>query len=262
VARVTLNTATGSGGGRAVTLDAALVGVDAARDVALLRVSPAALTAELGLAPSLPSVGDAVYAIGSPYGFAGSMTAGIVAALGRAVPNPAAALPAAPPALAGVLQSDAPTAPGSSGSPLIDGTTGRVVGLAVAAFAEGGTAVARATFAVPAPALARTLAALAASGTAPPPLAGVTLAPREVAAALVGDPAALLIQAITPGSPAAAAGLRATRRGLSGVVAGDVVVAPGDAAGLAAALDGAEGGARVRLRVAREGQEVDVVVQF
>ena len=113
VARVTLN-----GGGVARTLDAVLVGASPDRDVALLRVSPAALTTSLPIADTDARPGDTVYAIGSGYGFPGTLSGGIVSATGRAIPNPAAAL--VPGGGGGTvlpmcLQTDAPTAPGSSG---------------------------------------------------------------------------------------------------------------------------------------------------
>lgn len=256
VARVTLN-----GSGRA--LDGILIGASPSRDVALLRVPPAALAAALPLADADARPGDAVYAIGSAYGFAGSLTSGIVSAVGRAVPNPAAALVSGGgggTVLPFCLQTDAATAPGSSGGPIVD-EQGRVVGMAVAAFADASTnTIQKLTLAVPARSLARTVGALADGGAVPPPLGGVTLAPADVAAALAGSRAAVLIQSVAPGSPAEAAGLRGTSRGLKGVVAGDVITAPATPAGVAAALEGAARGEGVKLTVVRDGREEVVTV--
>lgn len=259
VARVTLN-----GGGVARTLDGVLIGVSPDRDVALLRVSPDALTTALPIADTDARPGDTVYAIGSGYGFPGTLSGGIVSATGRAIPNPAAALVpggGGGTVLPACLQTDTPTAPGSSGGPIVD-AGGSVVGIAVAVFSDAGTAsVQRMTFGVPARSLARTLASLAATGTAPPPLGGITLAPADVAKSLGGSRDAVLIQSITPASPAADAGLRGTTRGLKGVVAGDVIVEPPTTAAVAAALEGAAAGEGVKLTVVRDGGErVDVTV--
>ena len=137
-----------------------------------------------------------------------------------------------------------------------------MVGIAVAVFSDAGSAsVQRMTFGVPARSLARTLASLAATGTAPPPLGGITLAPRDVAKSLAGSPDAVLIQSITPASPAADAGMRGTTRGLKGVQAGDVIVEPPTTAAVAAALEGAAAGEGVHLTVVRDGGErVEVTV--
>jgi putative serine protease PepD len=71
--------------------------------------------------PGSLRVGDPVYAIGNPYGFARSLTSGLVSALGRQVTTPDGHR-------ISELQTDAPLNPGNSGGPLLD-ARGRVVGV-------------------------------------------------------------------------------------------------------------------------------------
>jgi S1-C subfamily serine protease len=110
------------------SLDATLVGEDAATDTAVLRLSGFGLPhAELGSSASL-KVGQLVVAIGNPLGFTCTVTAGIVSALGRTLRTGAGGL------LESVIQTDAPLNPGNSGGPLVSGS-GRVVGINTAMIA-------------------------------------------------------------------------------------------------------------------------------
>src|SRR5215213_2266797 len=102
-----------------------VVGTDPLSDLAVLRAEAGNLsTAELGDADAL-KVGQLVVAIGSPLGFHGSITAGVVSALGRALPTHSGS---AGRLVENVIQTDAALNPGNSGGALANGL-GRVVGV-------------------------------------------------------------------------------------------------------------------------------------
>ena len=106
-------------------LDFEVVGSDALSDLAVLRADATDLPpAELGDAERL-RVGQLVVAIGNPHGFAGSVTAGVVSALGRSLPTRSGANARV---VDNVIQTDAALNPGNSGGALADGL-GRVVGI-------------------------------------------------------------------------------------------------------------------------------------
>src|SRR6478736_1510024 len=104
---------------------AEVIGTDPLSDLAVLRAEAGNLeTAELGDADAL-HVGQLVVAIGSPLGFHGSVTAGVVSALGRALPTRSRSTVRL---VENVIQTDAALNPGNSGGALADGL-GRVVGI-------------------------------------------------------------------------------------------------------------------------------------
>jgi putative serine protease PepD len=121
-------------GARSITIDASgssnttrgatLVGEEANKDLALIRVDPTGL----GLKPltfvnsSSVQVGDTVYAIGTPYGLEETFTKGIVSALNREISAPDGAK------IAGAIQTDAALNPGNSGGPLLN-EKGEVIGV-------------------------------------------------------------------------------------------------------------------------------------
>ena len=206
---------------------ATIVGADPSTDVAVVRVqAPASALHPLAFADSRAiEVGDPVYAIGNPFGLDRTMTAGIVSATNRDLQAPnGLSIPKA-------IQTDAPINHGNSGGPLLD-RRGRVVG--VNSQIEGGTVDANVGigFAVPSDTARSVAAELIATGHARHAWLGVaveTIDPR-VAGVVRGLPErGVVITRVTPGGPAAKAGLRAgTRRvaveGVGVLVGGDAIV--------------------------------------
>ena len=111
-------------GSSTITRIATLVGEEANDDLALIKVDPSRLGLKpLNLASSRSAqVGDAVYAIGNPYGLDETLTRGIVSALGRMISAPNGAR------ITGALQTDAALNPGNSGGPLLN-DEGDVIGV-------------------------------------------------------------------------------------------------------------------------------------
>src|SRR5512146_881313 len=106
-------------------LGAEIRGRDPLSDLAVLRTHDGELTAaELGDASRL-RVGQLVVAVGNPHGFGGSVTAGVISALGRSLPTRAGATMRV---VDDVIQTDAALNPGNSGGALAD-SQGRVVGI-------------------------------------------------------------------------------------------------------------------------------------
>jgi serine protease Do len=113
--------------------EVAVVGTDPLSDLAVLRADISSLhAAELGDAERL-RVGQLVVAIGNPHGFGGSVTAGVVSALGRSLPTRSGATSRY---VENVIQTDAALNPGNSGGALADGL-GRVVGINTAVAGVG-----------------------------------------------------------------------------------------------------------------------------
>jgi serine protease Do len=113
-------------------LEFELVGSDPLSDLAVLRLEGDVTAAELGDAENL-RVGQLVVAIGNPHGFAGSVTAGVVSALGRSLPVRSRRQWRL---VENVIQTDAALNPGNSGGALSDGQS-RVVGINTAVAGVG-----------------------------------------------------------------------------------------------------------------------------
>jgi S1-C subfamily serine protease len=196
-------------GGRAALTDGRelrfeVVGSDALSDLAIVRAEDGEMTpAELGDADDL-RVGQLVVAIGNPHGFEGSITAGVVSALGRALP--ASSGRGRPTRIIdNVIQTDAALNPGNSGGALADGS-GRVVGVntAVAGIGLG--------LAVPINAATRRIiGALMGEGRVRRAYLGIAGGPRPLpprAAKAHGRRSGVEVIEVVGDSPAASAGVR------------------------------------------------------
>jgi putative serine protease PepD len=106
------------------TTSAKVVGEDPSSDVAVIHVNvdPSKLTPLTFADSSKVQVGSGVIAIGSPYGLAGSVSVGVVSAVGRTITSPNNY------SITGAIQTDAPINPGNSGGPLLD-ANGHVIGM-------------------------------------------------------------------------------------------------------------------------------------
>jgi S1-C subfamily serine protease len=180
-------------------LDFDVVGTDRLSDLAVLRVTAHDLTpATLGDADRL-QVGQLVVAIGNPHGFAGSVTAGVVSALGRSLPTAAGRI------VENVVQTDAALNPGNSGGALADAAA-RVVGI--------NTAVAGVGLGLAVPineTTRRIVGALMREGRFRRAYIGIAGGPRPVPPRLAGELGrrnAVEVVEVVDGSPAATAGLR------------------------------------------------------
>jgi len=223
-----------------------VVGADPLSDLAVLRANgetPA--PAELGEADQLV-VGQLVVAVGNPLGLAGSVTAGVVSALGRS-------LPARGRVIEDVIQTDAALNPGNSGGALAD-SQARVVGIntAVAGVGLG--------LAVPVNATTRKIiSALMADGRVRRAYLGLAMMPGPVPAAWrerLGRKTGLLVAQVVTGGPADRAGLRAGDLLLT--VAGKPVAAAQD---LQRQMFSEAIGQPLAITVMRNGALVDVIAE-
>jgi S1-C subfamily serine protease len=224
-----------------------VVGRDPLSDLAVVRTSDGELhPATLGDAARL-RVGQLVVAIGNPLGFAGTVTAGVVSALGRSLGTRDGRTSRL---VENVIQTDAALNPGNSGGALAD-SRGRVVGIntAVAGIGLG--------LAVPIDAATRRiLGSLMRDGRVRRAFLGVVGGSRPLPPRLAGELGrrqALEVVQLLEGSPAAAAGVRPGDLILD--LDGRPVEGVGD---LQRLLDGDAVGRRVGVRVARNNKVVEL----
>lgn len=255
--------------------NAQVVGRDPYSDLAVIKVDVPAgqlVPLELGDSSTL-RVGQRVIAIGNPFGLEGTMTVGIVSALGRTLPtqvletsghfsNPE------------IIQTDAAINPGNSGGPLLD-ARGQVIGVNTAIRSTTGV-YAGIGFAVPVNTVKRIVPHLIEEGTYHYPYLGISADVRFTLAELadsLGLPVTrgVLVQEITPRTAAAHAGLRGGDHEVE--VMGTTVQAGGD---IIVAIDGyqlrdfddliaylvreTEVGQKVTLTVIRDGEELEIPV--
>jgi putative serine protease PepD len=210
------------------TRTAKLLGKDDATDVAVLSVDAAGLTLHplaLGSSASL-DVGDAVAAIGDPFTYERSMSTGIVSGLDRTISAPNGFT------VAHAIQTDAAVNPGNSGGPVLD-AEGKVIGIVDQIATNGSSDTSSGVgFAVPIDLVKSELPQLEAGQAVTHAYLGVSTSTADTSTA------GALVQSVTSGGPADAAGLRSgdiltalgttTVKGTNDLVATIAAHRPGD----------------------------------
>ncbi|MCL4776696.1 MAG: DegQ family serine endoprotease [Gammaproteobacteria bacterium] len=221
---------------------AKVLGKDRQTDVAVLKIDASNLpTVVMGNASDL-KVGQWVLAIGSPFGFENTVTAGIVSAKGRALPDDN---------YVPFIQTDVAVNPGNSGGPLFN-LQGQVVGINSQIFSRTG-GYEGLSFAIPIDVALRVQRELVANGHVSRGWLGVSIQgmSRELAASFgLDQPRGALVAQVQPDSPAARAGVQT----------GDVIVeydghAIGEASDLPPLVGETAVGSSAQLKVIRNGKE-------
>jgi S1-C subfamily serine protease len=238
--------------------EASLVGSEPDKDVAVLKIDRGTADALVPLTVGTSAdlrVGQAVFAIGNPFGLDHTLTTGVISGLDRQIAADTGRK------ITGVIQTDAAINPGNSGGPLLD-SAGRLIGMNTAILSPS-KASAGIGFAVPVDTINRIVPRLIRGEKAPRAGFGVTLVPDEQARQL--DVTGALVFQVLPDSAAEKAGLRATRRDrdTGAIVLGDVIVAidgkpvkeRGDLFDL---LESRKVGERVVVTVLRDSARVDL----
>ncbi len=180
---------------------AKVVGLDKASDVAVLRIDARNLpTVKIGNAANV-RVGEWVLAIGSPFGFENSVTAGIVSAKARALPDEGSYVP--------FMQTDVAINPGNSGGPLFN-ANGEVIGINSQIYSRSG-GYQGLSFAIPIDVAMNVEQQLLTKGKVSRGKLGVTI--QEVNQGLADSfgldkPRGALVASVEPDSPAAKAGIQ------------------------------------------------------
>lgn len=251
------------------TYKARLIGADSVNDIALIQVN----TKGRKLAP-LPLgdsrnllVGQRVLAIGNPFGFASTLTTGVVSSLGRTVQTGENTF------IDEAIQTDAAINRGNSGGPLLN-SRGEVIGINSAIFSPSGT-TAGIGFAIPINTAKRVAEDLISQGRVRRATIGAegrTLWPDLAEALNLPVQRGVLVERVDSRGPAAQAGIRGGNRSvLAGLrelrIGGDVIVAVNgkevnSQSDLNLLLNRARPGDTVTLTVVREGRRMDVPVKL
>jgi serine protease Do len=227
---------------------AKVIGSDKRTDVALIKIEASGLpTVRLG-DPNRLRVGEWVVAIGSPFGFENSMTAGIVSAKGRSLPQESSYVP--------FIQTDVAINPGNSGGPLFN-MRGEVVGINSQIYSRSGGYMG-VSFAIPIDVAMEINNQLRASGKVTRGRIGVVIqeVTKEFADSFgLAKAQGALVASVEKGSPADKAGIEA----------GDVILkfdgkTVNQSGELQRFVGATKPGARVPIQVWRKGSSKDLVV--
>jgi putative serine protease PepD len=248
---------------------AKFIGADQRNDVALIKIDPkgkSLVALPLGDSSRL-QVGQKVLAIGNPFGFQSTLTTGVVSALGRTVQTSQSTF------IDEAIQTDAAINRGNSGGPLID-SHGEVIGINSAIYTPSGT-TAGIGFAIPVNTAKRIAHDLMTEGRVRQAYLGVqTLSVGGWLAQALDLPVqeGLLIEQVTQGGPAAAAGLHGGDRvALAGMqriaIGGDVIVAIdgqqiANQSDMNLVLNRKRPGDTVKVAVYRGGKKLEVPVKL
>lgn len=194
---------------------ATLVGNDPFSDLAVLRISDPKTTDihPLTLSNSLPLVGDTAVAIGNPFGLSGSLTVGVISAIGRLLPSSGSPDPQSFGSAASsfdipdVIQTDAAINPGNSGGPLLN-MKNEVIGINSAIYSNTGSN-AGIGFAIPSSTIKKVVQSIITTGKYQHPYLGITgvdITPQLAKMFGLSDAKGFLVTEITPGSPASRSG--------------------------------------------------------
>jgi len=194
--RITVNFSDGT------QVPAKLIGVDPDSDVAVLRVDAKnLLAAPIGTSSDL-LIGETVIAVGNPFGLSGTVTTGVVSALGRSVPSKEAGR-----TFTDFIQTDASINPGNSGGPLLN-IEGRVIGINTMIYANAQGI----GFAIPVDRAKKVIQDILRYGQVHSAWIGAvtaTITPEEARRTGLRVSRGALVARVIPGSPAQAAGLKA-----------------------------------------------------
>ncbi|MGE3247369.1 MAG: S1C family serine protease [Beijerinckiaceae bacterium] len=234
---------------------AKVVGAAPDFDLAVLRVSASVRELPpiaIGESKSLV-IGQAVFAIGNPFGLNRTLTTGIVSALDRTLPTQAGR------EITGVIQTDAAINPGNSGGPLLD-SAGRLIGVNTAIATKSGSS-SGVGFAVPVDTVNKIVPQIIANGKPARPGIGIQAGSQELASRL-GVTGVVVID-VLPGGSAARAGIRGVNTDARQL--GDVIVAingkpVNSIPDLATALEEAGIGKDAKVTILRDGKKMDVTV--
>jgi S1-C subfamily serine protease len=178
---------------------AQLVGTDPSSDLAVLKIDPGKVAGGLRPLPlgdsNTLAPGDQAIAIGSPFGLAGTVTVGVVSALGRTIQSPNG-FP-----ISNAIQTDAAINPGNSGGPLLDGK-GQVIGVNSQIKTESGDSNAGVGFAVPVSTVKQVVPQIQSGGK-------INRAFLGVSNATANDQSGAVVSGVVNDGPAAKAGMRA-----------------------------------------------------
>ncbi|HEV8151341.1 MAG TPA: trypsin-like peptidase domain-containing protein [Solirubrobacteraceae bacterium] len=250
---------------------AKIVGRDRSTDLAVLKVDPDGLELHpLTLGSSMGvQVGDPTVAIGNPFGLERTLTTGVVSATKRTIPGLDNFQ------IDNVIQTDAAINPGNSGGPLID-AAGRVIGInsQIRTGGNGSNGNIGIGFAVPIDTAKRVVPQLQRTGKVERGYLGVETRTVDRSLADLNLPAksGALVQTVTPGSPAAKAGIHegdivAQLDGQAVRIGGDIIVAVDghkvrSSEELVTAVTAKKGGDTVKLDILRDGKKRSVEVQL